>query len=72
VAVSDIGRVAATCLLDPSRYKGQTIELSGDDLTVAELQDSLGRATGRRPWRMWLPRSFLEFAAGHEFRSMAG
>lgn len=71
VAVSDIGRVAASCLLNPEQYKGKTIELSGDELTLAQLQDSLGRATGKRPWRIWMPQSLLELVAGHDFRSMA-
>lgn len=71
VAVSDTGRVAAQVLSDPAQYMGQTIELAGDDLTLSEVQDALGRVTGSRPWKIWLPRAFLELIVGHEFRSMA-
>lgn len=64
VAVEDIGRVVAQSLVDhggqDQAQTRETIELAGDELSVPEMQDALGKATGSRPWRGWIP-SFLLF-----------
>jgi uncharacterized protein YbjT (DUF2867 family) len=47
VAAEDIGRVAASAVLDPGRFNGAEIELGGDSLTMTEIAATLSTATGR-------------------------
>ncbi|EPQ30066.1 uncharacterized protein PFL1_02183 [Pseudozyma flocculosa PF-1] len=70
VGVCDIGRVAAECLLKPSEFQGQTIELSGDELTVPDIQKAWYRGTGTWPWKMWLPGSLLLPFMPYDFKMM--
>ncbi|MGW8376737.1 NmrA/HSCARG family protein [Streptomyces sp. ODS28] len=46
VARQDLGRVVAAVLADPGRWRGQRIEVAGDDPTPQEMADAIGRATG--------------------------
>lgn len=47
VAARDIGAVAAAALAAPERFGGQHVELAGDWLTLPEVAEILGRATGK-------------------------
>ena len=54
VATSDVGRVAADVFAAPERYLGETLNVAGDALTVAQMRAAYARATGKQPprWRM--------------------
>ena len=54
VATSDVGRVAADVFAAPERYLGETLNVAGDALTVAEMRAAYERTTGKQPprWRM--------------------
>ncbi len=54
VAVEDIGWFAAEAFSRPDVYLGQSIDIAGDALTVAEMKAAYERATGKRApaWRM--------------------
>jgi uncharacterized protein YbjT (DUF2867 family) len=47
VAAEDIGRIVAAAVLDPGRFNGAEIELSGDALTMSGIAATLSAATGR-------------------------
>jgi uncharacterized protein YbjT (DUF2867 family) len=42
----DIGRVVAAVFADPDRFAGRTLDLAGDDLTLAELAGAFARVLG--------------------------
>ena len=46
VATSDIGVFAAKAFAHPEEWKGRTVGLAGDELTMEELDKSFARATG--------------------------
>ncbi|QBJ16523.1 NmrA/HSCARG family protein (plasmid) [Agrobacterium sp. 33MFTa1.1] len=47
IAVRDLGRVNAEILLDPERYAGRDIELSGASVTGRDLEQAFTRVAGR-------------------------
>lgn len=60
IAVQDIGRIVATIFASPDRFAGRTIEIAGDEITGAGLQDSLSRAAARPIAYQRFPDSLLE------------
>lgn len=46
VAVRDIGRVAATALVDSGAVQGGAVEIAGDELTGSQIAAALGQAAG--------------------------
>jgi uncharacterized protein YbjT (DUF2867 family) len=44
IAGEDIGRFGAAALLDPARFDRETIELSAETMTIAEMAATLGKA----------------------------
>lgn len=46
IAVADIGKAAATALLDPDAVPGGAVEISGDERTGEQLADIFGHARG--------------------------
>jgi uncharacterized protein YbjT (DUF2867 family) len=59
VAVSDIGKVSAAVLLDPSLLPTGTVEIAGDVLTGAEIAVAIGRRLGKPARFEALPLSVL-------------
>lgn len=47
IAVADIGAFTALVFTNPEQYTGKTIELSGDELTEAQIAEVFTRAIGR-------------------------
>jgi uncharacterized protein YbjT (DUF2867 family) len=47
VAVQDIGGFTAVILAHPQDYLGRTVELAGDELTEAQIAETLARVIGR-------------------------
>lgn len=64
IALNDLGRINARILCQPERYAGQTLELSGQDVTGGNLEEAFSRAAGR-PIRY--ERFSEELLAGHDF-----
>lgn len=51
VAVDDIGALAADAFDGPGEYLGRTIDIAGDELTIAEIRALYAEVTGRKaPW----------------------
>jgi len=47
IAAEDIGAFVALAFENPQTYLGQTIELAGDELTEAQIADTLAKVVGR-------------------------
>jgi uncharacterized protein YbjT (DUF2867 family) len=60
IAVQDIGKIVASIFADPERFGGRTIEIAGDEVTGADLQEKLSRAAGKTIAYQRFPDSFLE------------
>lgn len=56
VAVDDIGAFAAAAFDRPDEYLGKTIDLAGDELTIAEIRQLYTETTGRKAPRLGVPR----------------
>ncbi|HEX9388232.1 MAG TPA: NmrA/HSCARG family protein [Anaerolineales bacterium] len=54
VAVEDIGVFVALAFANPEQYIGKTIELSGDELTEAQIADTFTKVIGR-PVKLTMP-----------------
>ncbi len=48
VAVANVGDFGAAAFLDQDKYEGQEIELAGDELTIPDALNQIGKATGRK------------------------
>ncbi|WP_321960928.1 NmrA/HSCARG family protein [Paraburkholderia sp. J7] len=59
IATQDIGKIVATIFGAPNRFANQTIEIAGDAVTGASLQDSLSRAAGKSITYQRFPDSLL-------------
>ncbi|KAH8797991.1 NAD(P)-binding protein [Flagelloscypha sp. PMI_526] len=57
VATKDIGFVAACALLEPNEYKGQSIGLAGDELTISQMASALSKSNPA--WVAWIPRFMI-------------
>lgn len=55
IAVEDIALVTAKVLLEPRRYVGTDVPLTGDVLSIAEARATFVRVTGRRPLSLSIP-----------------
>ncbi len=64
IALDDLGRINAQILCQSERYAGQTLELSGQDVTGEHLEQAFSRAAGR-PIRY--QRFSEELLAGNDF-----
>ncbi len=70
IAVKDIGIVSAKALLQEDELKGQTIELSGDHKTIDEIQESIGRVTGKPQGKAPIPGFIGGLMVGGELKKM--
>lgn len=59
IATQDIGKIVAIIFGDPDRFANQTIEIAGDAVTGASLQESLSRAAGKPITYHRFPESLL-------------
>ena len=60
IAAQDIGKIVATIFGSPDRFAGRTIEIAGDEVTGASLQDSLSRAAAKPIVYHRFPDTLLE------------
>ena len=56
VSADDIGFVAAKAIAEPEVFIRQTIDIAGDDVSVADMQKAFEKVTGHRVSRAWMPR----------------
>lgn len=56
ITVDDIGWFAAQAFANPQRYLGETLDLAGDCLTVAQMKAIYLKVTGKRPLGFNVPR----------------
>jgi uncharacterized protein YbjT (DUF2867 family) len=64
IALDDLGRINAQILQQPELYAGQTLELSGQDITGDTLEEAFSRAAGRP---IGYQRFSEELLAGNDF-----
>ena len=70
VAVEDIGKVAAQCLLSPEKYQKRTIQLAGDCVNTSGIQSLFKKVTGVKPWALWVPGWFMLSLIPYDLRQM--
>jgi uncharacterized protein YbjT (DUF2867 family) len=64
IALDDLGRINGQILCQPERYAGQSLELSGQDITGESLEEAFSRAAGRS---IYYQRFSEELLAGNDF-----
>lgn len=77
IAGTDIGAFAALAFTTPDRYLGQALEIAGDELTMPQVVDAIGRATGHPVSYRAIPREALtgpdpDARAGYDFAHHRG
>ncbi|GHP00531.1 NmrA family transcriptional regulator [Reticulibacter mediterranei] len=77
IAVEDIGKFAALAFAHPESFLGKEIEIAGEELTIAEIAESIERVTGKPTRFVELPleqlRSFdAETAMMYEWFNQSG
>jgi uncharacterized protein YbjT (DUF2867 family) len=70
ISVDDIGRFAAEAFDHPDEWAGKTVEIAGDDRTMAEITAAIGKALGRQVDYVQMPWADFEKAAGPEVTAM--
>ena len=70
VNVDDIGGLAAEALADPERYKGQAIELAGDEGTLEEMAQVFTEVTGVDIEAQHVPIDVAREQMGEEYAVM--
>lgn len=70
IAVDDIGAFAAMAFDNPGKWKGQAIDLAGDDLSMSEIAEAFSRASGREVRYVTMPWDEFEQRAGREMTIM--
>lgn len=70
VAVDDIGAFVAKAFEHAGNWNGKAYELAGDELSMEEIAQALGRAAGRDVKYIQLPWDEFEKTAGHEMTVM--
>jgi len=70
ISVDDIGRFAAEAFDHPGEWVGKTVEIAGDDRTMAEIAAAMGKALGRQVDYVQIPWPDFEKSAGPEVTAM--
>ena len=70
ISVDDIGRFAAEAFDHPDAWVGKTVEIAGDDRTMAEITAAMGKALGRQVDYVQVPWADFEKMAGPEVTAM--
>src|SRR5579884_1416915 len=70
IAVDDIGAFAAMAFDNPRKWQGQAIDLAGDELSMNEIAEALGRSCGREVRYVTMPWEEFEQRAGREMTIM--
>ena len=70
VAVDDIGAFAALAFAEPEQWIGRAIELAGDELTMPQAAERLGRVIGRPVQYVQVPMAEFRRTMGEEMARM--
>ncbi len=70
IAVDDIGGFVTLAFEHSGKWLGRVVDLAGDDLTMSEIAQALGRAAGREVQYKQVPWDEFEKQAGHEMTVM--
>jgi uncharacterized protein YbjT (DUF2867 family) len=70
ISVEDIGAFAAMAFQHPEKWRGRTVELAADELTMVQMAELLGRASGRRVSYVQIPWEQFHERAGEEMTRM--
>jgi uncharacterized protein YbjT (DUF2867 family) len=70
VAVDDIGAFAALAFEHPGKWLGRAVELAGDELSMTQMAETMGRVLGREVRYQQVPWDQFEKKAGSEVTIM--
>jgi len=70
IAVDDIGAFAALAFEHPGRWLGRAVELAGDELSMSQVAETMGRVLSREVRYQQVPWDQFEKNAGAEMTSM--
>jgi uncharacterized protein YbjT (DUF2867 family) len=70
ISVRDIGVFVAMAFEHPGRWQGRAVDLAGDELSMTQLAESLGRLAGRAVSYAQIPWDRFEETAGREMTLM--
>jgi nucleoside-diphosphate-sugar epimerase len=70
ISVDDIGAFAALALQNPSKWRGRTIELAGEELTMLRVAELLTRTLGRPVKYIQVSWDQFQQNAGEEMTKM--
>lgn len=70
VAVDDIGAFVALALEHPTKWARREFDLAGDELSMTEIAQALGRVSGREVRYQQVPWEAFEQQMGHEMTVM--
>lgn len=70
VSTEDIGSFAVMAFQNPDKWRGKTIELAGDELSMQRVAEQLSRASGREVKYVQVPWDQFEKNAGEEMAKM--
>ncbi|KZO91569.1 NAD(P)-binding protein [Calocera viscosa TUFC12733] len=59
IAVKDIGWFAARALESPEEWNGKELDIAGDDLNLAQVQEVYRKVQGRKMWSAWMPSGVI-------------
>lgn len=70
IAVDDIGALAAVAFADGEHWKGESVEIAGDELTMREIAEVFSRVLGRAVEYVQMPWETFEAQASPESVAM--
>lgn len=70
IAVDDIGAFVTMAFQHPGKWQGRAVELAGDELSMTQIAEALGRAARRDVRYVQIPWDQFEQHAGHEMTVM--
>lgn len=70
IAVDDIGAIAAMAFEHTGHWQGRQVDLAGDEISMTEIAQALGRVQGREVRYMQVPWTDFERQMGQEFARM--
>ncbi len=66
IAVDDIGAFVTLAFEHSGKWQGRAVDIAGDDLSIAEVAQAMGRFSGREVKYQQIPWEQFEKQAGHE------
>jgi uncharacterized protein YbjT (DUF2867 family) len=70
IAVDDIGAFVAIAFEFPGRWQGHALDIAGDELSMTQIAQALGRVSGEDLKYLQAPWDKFEERAGHEMTLM--